>query len=118
MLRTAFLLAAIFLSVSANAGDQEIIASGKAAVAAKLIEPSSARFPDAWVKVGRNGQQFVCGHVAAKSRKGNEDTKAFVFIPNEKHAEHSAIIYNGRSITHDRLSAFADPTAFNDFCGE
>jgi hypothetical protein len=117
MFRIAFLVIALFWSMSANAGDEEIIAKGKAAVTAKLIDPGSVHFTDTWVKVGRNGQQFVCGHVAAKTRDGHEDTKPFVFIPNEKRAVHSAIIYSGRSITLDRFSAFSDSLAFNDICG-
>jgi hypothetical protein len=36
---------------------------------------------------------------------------------NQKHMQHSAIIYGGHSIADDRFSNFAQPAAFNEVCG-
>jgi hypothetical protein len=116
MLRIAIPLTALFWSMAAYADDDEIIATGKAAVAAKLIDPDSARFMAVRLTT-HDGQQIICGHVAAKNRKGVYDDKPFVFILNQKDARHSAIIYGGRSITDDRFSNFAQPTMFTEICG-
>jgi hypothetical protein len=106
---------ALIWATTAYADDETIITAGKAAVTAKLIDPDSARFTDVRL-VTKNGRQFVCGHVGAKTRKGTRDAKPFVFIANQKRTEHSAIIYGGRSITDDRFSNFAQPAAFDDIC--
>jgi hypothetical protein len=116
MFRIAIALTALLWAVTADAGDEGIITIGEAAVAAKLIDPNSAHFTDVRV-ITRNGQQFVCGHVGAKTRKGQFDAKPFVFIANQKNVRHSAIIYDGRSISNDRFSEFAQPTAFTEICG-
>jgi len=116
MFRIAIALTVLLWGASAYADDEAVIAVGKAAVAAKLIDPDSAHFTDVHA-ITRNGRQFVCGHVAAKTRKGAYDAKPFVFISNEKRAQHSAIIYGGRSITDDRFSNLAQPAAFSDICG-
>jgi hypothetical protein len=117
MYRIAIALTVLLWGVSAYADDEAVIAVGKAAVAAKLIDPDSARFVEVHV-ITRNGRQFVCGHVGAKTRKGAYDeAKPFVFIPNQKHPQHSAIIYGGHSITDDRFSNFAQLAAFNEICG-
>jgi hypothetical protein len=109
-------LIALFGARPAHADDAEMIANGKVAVAAKLIDPDSARFTDVRV-TNKNRQQFVCGRVDAKNRKGEYDgAKPFVFIVADK-GSHSAIIYGGRSITDDRLSDLAELAAFNDICG-
>jgi hypothetical protein len=101
----------------ANADDDEqSILAGKAAVSAKLIEPDSARFTEVRV-VTKKRQQFVCGFVDAKTRNGAYDgAKPFVFIVNEKHGKHSAIIYGGRKISDDRFSALADPQPLTGIC--
>jgi hypothetical protein len=114
--RLGIALSVLSWTTIAYADDEAVIVAGKAAVGAKLIDPDSARFMDVRV-ITRNGRQFVCGHVAAKTRKGAYDAKPFVFIPNEKRAQHSAIIYGGRSITDDRFSNFAQLTAFDNICG-
>ena len=117
MLRTTIALLALLCTIPAHAADDEMIAIGKAAVAAKLIDPDSARFTEIRV-IAKNKQQFVCGLVDAKNRKGEYDgAKPFVFVPNQKNARYSAIIYGGRSITDDHFSAFAQPAAYNDICG-
>jgi hypothetical protein len=117
MFRITIALTALLWVTAMHADDEVIIAIGKAAVAAKLIDPDSAQFTDVHVKTS-NGQQFVCGRIGAKNRNGvYDEAKPFVFIPNQKHAQHSAILYGGRSITDDLLSGFADPAAFNDICG-
>jgi hypothetical protein len=116
MVRIAIAVITLLWPMAAHADDDEIMASGKAAVAAKLINPDSARFTDVRITTN-NGQQFVCGHVGAKNRRGVYDEKPFVFIPNQKNARHSAIIYGGRSITNDRFSDFAQPTVFTEICG-
>jgi hypothetical protein len=116
MLRIAIPLTALFWSIAAFADDDEIIATGKAAVAAKLISPESARFMGVRLTI-HDGQQIICGHVSAKNRKGVYDDKPFVFILNQKDARHSAIIYDGHSITDDRFSNFAQPTIFTEICG-
>jgi hypothetical protein len=116
MFRIAIVLTALFFAIAAHAEDNEIIANGKAAVIAKLINPGSARFRDVRLTTN-NGQQFVCGHVGAQNRKGVYDDKPFVFIPNQKDTRHSAIIYGGHSITDDRFSNFAEPTVFAEICG-
>src|ERR1700726_1145345 len=109
MFRMATALTGLLWAVTAHAGDEEIITIGKAAVASKLIYPDSARFTDVSVIV-KNGQQFVCGHVGAKNRKGVFEAKPFIFITDQKNTGHSAIVYDGRSITNDRFSEFAQPT--------
>jgi hypothetical protein len=130
-MRTPLLLVAVCFSAQAfaqtappqvtaapsNAGvDEQSILAGKAAVSAKLIEPDSARFTEVHI-VTRKRQQFVCGFVDAKTRNGAYDgAKPFVFIVNEKHKKHSAIIYGGRQISDDRFSAMADPQAQTDIC--
>jgi hypothetical protein len=100
-----------------NAGvDEQSILAGKAAVSAKLVVPDSAHFTEVHV-VSRKGQQFVCGFVDAKTRNGGYDgAKPFVFIVNEKHTKHSAIIYGGRQISDDRFSAMADPQGLTGIC--
>jgi hypothetical protein len=96
--------------------DEQSILAGKAAVSAKLIDPDSARFTEVHV-VTRKRQQFVCGFVDAKTRDGAYDgAKPFVFIVNEKHDKHSAIIYGGRKISDDRFSAMADPQGLTGIC--
>jgi hypothetical protein len=115
MFRITITLTVLLWATIAYADDEAVIVVGKAAVIAKLIDPVSAHFTDIRV-ITRNGRQFVCGHVAAKTR-AYDDAKPFVFIPNQKHAQHSAIIYGGHSITDDRFSNFAQPAAFNDICG-
>jgi hypothetical protein len=118
LLRTLIGLVSLLGATAAHADDEEMIANGKAAVAAKLIDPDSANFTDVRV-IAKNGQKFVCGFVDAKNRNGGFDgAKPFVFITSEKRAQHSAIIYGARSITDDRFSSFAEPAAFNDICGE
>jgi hypothetical protein len=116
MFKLAIALTALFWTVAAYADDDEIIATGKAAVAAKLINPDSARFTDVRLTT-TNGQQYVCGHVSAKDRKGVYNDKPFIFIANQKNAKHSAIVYDGRSISNDSFSAFAQPIAFIGICG-
>jgi hypothetical protein len=116
MFKIAISLIALFWTVTARADDEEIIATGKAAVAAKLKHPDSARFTDVRLTTS-HGQQYVCGHVSAKDRKGVYNDKPFVFIPNQKNPKHSAIVYDGRSITNDLFSAFAQPIAFTGICG-
>jgi hypothetical protein len=116
MFRMATALTTLLWAVTAHADDEEIITIGKAEVAAKLIYPDSARFTDVSVII-KNGQQFVCGHVGAKNRKDVFEAKPFIFIPNQKNTRHSAIVYDGRSITNDRFSEFAQPTAFAEICG-
>src|ERR1700730_2665265 len=117
MIRSAMTLTALFCTAVAHAGDDEITQFAKTAVVAKLIHPDSARFTDVRV-IDKNGQRAVCGHVGATNRKGEYDVaKPFVFLANEKPARHSVIIYGGHSITNDRCSNFAQPTAFTDFCG-
>jgi hypothetical protein len=116
MLRIAIPLTALFWSMASYADDDEMIATGKAAVAAKLINPDSARFIGARL-INHEGQQIVCGHVTARTRNGVYDDKPFVFILNQKDARHAAIIYGGRSITDDRFSNFAQPTTFTEICG-
>jgi hypothetical protein len=116
MFRIATTLMALLWAVTAHAGDEEIVTIGKAAVAAKLIYPDSARFTDVSVII-KNGQQFVCGHVGAKNRYGAFEAKPFIFIPNQKNTRHSAIVYDGRSIANDRFGEFAQPTAFAEICG-
>ena len=117
MLRIAIVLMALLWATMAHADDEEMIATGKAAVAAKLIDPDSARFTDVRVTT-KNGRQFVCGLVDARNQKGGYDgAKPFVYITKEKSTRHSAIIYGGRSITNDRFSALAQPAAFSDVCG-
>jgi hypothetical protein len=116
MLRIAIVLTALLCATAAHADEEEMIATGKAAVAAKLIDPDSARFSDVRVTT-KNGRQFVCGLVDAKNQKGTYDgAKPFVYITKEKSTRHSAIIYGGRSITRDRFSALAQPAAFSDIC--
>jgi hypothetical protein len=110
MIRSAMTLTALFCTAVAHAGDDEITH------VAKLIHPDSARFTDVRV-IDKNGRRAVCGH-GATNRKGEYDVaKPFVFLANEKPARHSVIIYGGHSITNDRFSNFAQPTAFTDFCG-
>ena len=117
MLRIAIVLTALHCAATARADDEEIIATGKAAVVAKLIDPNSAQFTDVRVMT-KNGRQFVCGLVDAKNQKGGYDgAKPFVYITKEKSTRHSAIIYGGRSISNDRFSALAQPAAFRDVCG-
>ena len=117
MFRIATTITVLLSATTACADDEAVIVAGKAAVTAKLIDPDSARFVDVHV-ITRNGRQHVCGHVGAKTRKGAYDeAKPFVFIPNQKHPQHSAIIYGGRSITDDRFSNFAQLAAFNEICG-
>jgi hypothetical protein len=117
MFRIATTITVLLSATIAYADDEAVIVQGKAAVTAKLIDPDSARFVDVHVII-RNRRQFVCGHVGAKTRKGAYDeAKPFVFLPNQKHAQHSAIIYGGRSITDDRFSNLAQPAAFSDICG-
>ena len=116
MIRSAMTLTALFCTAVAHAGDDEITQFAKTAVVAKLIHPDSARFTDVRV-IDKNGQRAVCGHVEATNRKGDYDVaKPFVFLANEKNARHSVIIYSGRSITNDRFSNFAQPSAFADLC--
>jgi hypothetical protein len=115
MLRAVIPLTALLCAIEAQAGDQDIIENGKAAVAAKLINPESARFTDVRM-TSKNGQQFICGLVEAKNGKGEYDPpKNFVFIVADK-GRHPVIIYGGRSITHDLFSNLAQPEAFNDMC--
>jgi hypothetical protein len=117
MLRTRITLMALLIATAAQADDEGMIAKGKAAVTAKLIDPASAHFTDVRVTT-KNRQQYVCGRVTAKNREGAyDDAKPFVFITADKNGRHSAIIYGGRSISDDRFSAFAEPAAFNDICG-
>jgi hypothetical protein len=117
MFRIAVAMTVLLWATTACADDETIIVVGKAAVTAKLIDPASAHFTDVHV-ITRNGRQFVCGRVGAKTRKGAYDeAKPFVFVPNQKHPQHSAIIYGGRSITDDRFSNLAQPATFNDVCG-
>jgi hypothetical protein len=117
MLRTVIALSALLSAVAAHAEDDEMIAKGKAGVAAKLLDPDSARFIDVRA-IAKNGRQFVCGFVDAKNRIGAYDgAKPFVFIIDDKRIKHSAIIYGGGSISDDRLSALADPVAFHGICG-
>jgi hypothetical protein len=101
---------------AAHAGDNETIEDGKAAIAAKLIYPDTAHFSDVHL-IQRAGRTFVCGHVGAVSRTGNDTTKPFVFIVGERNAKHSAIIYGGGSITNDRSGNWDQPAAFVDLCG-
>jgi hypothetical protein len=116
MLRAVIPLIALLCAIEAQAGDEDMIAYGKAAVAAKLIDPGSARFTDVRI-VSKNGRQFVCGLVEAKNRKGEYyGAKNFIFIIADR-GRHAAIIYGGRSITHDLFSNLAQPAAFNDICG-
>jgi hypothetical protein len=117
MFKSVLILAALLWAASAEAGDDELIQIAKTAVVAKLIHPDSARFMDVRA-IDKNGHKIVCGHVEAMDRKGENDAaKPFVFIAGEKNAQHSAIIYGGRSITNDRFSNFAEPAAFTDLCG-
>jgi hypothetical protein len=116
MFRIAITLIVLFWTAAANADDDAIIAAGKAAVTAKLLDPDSARFTDVRLTTDHR-LQYVCGHVAARDRKGVYTDKTFVFIPKQKNPKYSAIIYDGRSITNDRFSAFAQPIAFTEICG-
>jgi hypothetical protein len=117
MIRSAMTVTALLWAPATHAGDDEITQSAKTAVVAKLVHPDSARFTDVRV-IDKNGQKVVCGHVGATNRKGEYDAaKPFVFLANEQNAKHSVIIYGGRSITNDRFSNFAQPTAFIDLCG-
>jgi hypothetical protein len=117
MFRIAIAMTVLLSASIGYADDEAIIQAGKAAVTAKLIDPDSARFVGVRV-ITRNGRQFVCGHVGAKTRKGAYDeANPFVFLPNERRPQHSAIIYGGRSITDDRFSNLAQPAAFSDICG-
>jgi hypothetical protein len=106
MFRIAIAMTVLLSASIGYADDEAIIQAGKA-----------ARFVGVRV-ITRNGRQFVCGHVGAKTRKGAYDeAKPFVFLPNERRPQHSAIIYGGRSITDDRFSNLAQPAAFSDICG-
>jgi hypothetical protein len=83
MFKIAITLIALFWTVTAHADDEEIIATGKEAVAAKLINPDSARFTD--VRLTTNhGQQYVCGHVSAKDRRGATTTSPSSSYPTKK----------------------------------
>jgi hypothetical protein len=118
MIRSVLTLAALLCATTAHAGDDEITQSAKTAVVAKLIHPDSASFTDVRV-IDKDGHKIVCGHVGATNRKGGYDAgKPFVFLANEKNAQHSAIIYGGRSITNDHFSNFAQPTTFTEVCGK
>ena|ERR1700722_6264722 len=118
MTRMAMILITLLWAIAAQADDNEIIQSGKVAVAAKLIHPDTARFSDVHL-IQRAGRTFVCGHVAAVSRTGTDDTeRPFVFIVGEKNARHSTIIYGGSSITNDRSGNWDQPAAFVDLCGQ
>jgi hypothetical protein len=66
MFRIAIALTVLLWGAFAYADDEAVIAVGKAAVAAKLIDPDSVHFTDVHA-ITRNGRQFVCGHVAAKT---------------------------------------------------
>lgn len=102
---------------AAHAGEDEIMQSGKSAVAAKLIHPDSAQFSDVHL-IKRRGSTLVCGHFAAVSRSGVEETgKPIVFIVGEKNAKHSAIIYGGGSIAPNHSGNWDQPAAFVDLCG-
>jgi hypothetical protein len=117
MIRIAVVSTTPLWVAAAHAGDDEIMASGKAAVAAKLIHPDTAQFSDVHL-IKKRGQTFVCGHVAAVSRTGTDDTaRPFVFIVGEKNARHSTVIYGGGSITNDRSGNWDQPAAFVDLCG-
>jgi hypothetical protein len=117
MIRMAMILTTPLWGIAAYADDGEIMESGKAAIAAKLIHPDTARFSDVHL-VQKAGRAFVCGHVAAISRKGTDDTaRPFVFIVGEKNARHSAVIYGGGSITADHSGNWAQHAAFVDLCG-
>jgi hypothetical protein len=92
MFRIAVTMIVLFCATTTYADDEAVVVAGKAAVTAKLLDPGSAHFTHVYL-ITRNGRQFVCGHVGAKTRKGvYDDAKPFVFIPNQKHLQHSAII--------------------------
>ena len=118
MYRITIALIALFWGTAAPADDAAPIAKAKSTVASKLIDPDSARFTDVRMTT-KHGQQFVCGLVDAKNRKGEYDgAKPFVFITLDKGERHSAIIFGGRSISEDLFSRLAQPAAFNEMCGE
>jgi hypothetical protein len=117
MIRIAVVSTTPLWGTAARADDGEVMESGKAAIAAKLIHPDTARFSDVHL-IQRAGRTFVCGHVVAISRTGTDDrSRPFVFIVGEKNARHSAIIYGGGSITNDRSGNWDQPAAFVDLCG-
>jgi hypothetical protein len=60
----------------------------------------------------------LCDALAARrpASCGYDGAKPFVFIVNEKHTKHSAIIYGGRQISDDRFSAMADPQGLTGIC--
>jgi hypothetical protein len=116
MIRIAVVSTTSLWVAAAHAGDDEIMASGKAAVAAKLIHPDTAQFSDVHL-IKKRGHTFVCGHVAAVSGTGTDTARPFVFIVGEKNARHSTVIYGGGSITNDRSGNWDQPAAFVDLCG-
>jgi hypothetical protein len=68
MIRMAMILTTPLWGTAAYADDDEIMESGKAAIAARLIHPDTARFSDVHL-IKKAGRIFVCGHVAAISAK-------------------------------------------------
>jgi hypothetical protein len=117
MIRIAVVSTTPLWGTAAHADDGEVMESGKAAIAAKLIHPDTARFSDVHL-IQKAGRTFVCGHVVAISRTGTDDrSRPFVFIVGEKNARHSAIIYGGGLITNDRSGNWDQPAAFLDLCG-
>jgi hypothetical protein len=117
MFKSVLILTALLLAATADAADDKVIQIAKTAVVAKLHHPDSACFMDVRA-VDKNGRKIVCGHVEEIDRKGKPDAaKPFVFLAGEKNAQHSAIIYGGRSITNDRFGNFAEPVTFTDLCG-
>lgn len=91
----------------------DLIAAGRAAVIAKLIDPRSAQFTDVRSVVS-NGHQFVCGQVAAKNRIGGYDSpRPFIFDPK---LAQGAIIYEGESITNDAISGMAQRKGYLNAC--
>jgi hypothetical protein len=86
MLRIAIPLTALFWSMAAYADDDEILAAGKAAVAAKLINPDSARFVGARL-INHDGQQIICGHVTARGpvRAYTTTNRSFLYSIKKTH---------------------------------
>jgi hypothetical protein len=104
----------LMLSGACLADEAAALAKARAAVAAKLNDPDSAKYVDEKV-IQQNGREIVCGRVNARNRFGGYDgPKPFLFDPAIKQG---AIIYGGTAITDDVISGLARVQGFHDTCG-